>query len=88
MRWLLRARPPLDARLSRAVAATLLAVIGAASSGCVIVPQSRRGALADPTMLPVEDSLEAKARDKLHTTREAASGGNGQPAGDGCACGN
>ncbi|NUP05909.1 MAG: DUF4266 domain-containing protein [Polyangiaceae bacterium] len=36
----------------------------------------------------VDDPLEARARDKVHTTREAASGGNGQPAGGGCACGN
>ena len=57
-------------------------------SGCVVVPQNRRRYLADPTMAPVEDPLEAKARDKLHTTREAASGGNGQPAGGGCSCGN
>ena len=57
-------------------------------AGCVVVPQSRRRYLADPTMAPVEDPLEAKARDKLHTTREAASGGNGQPAGGGCSCGN
>jgi hypothetical protein len=57
-------------------------------TGCVVVPQNRRRYLADPTMAPVEDPLEAKARDKLHTTREAASGGNGQPAGGGCSCGN
>jgi len=81
-------RPSTTARLARLAKLALLLVVGAAASGCVVVPRSRRGALADPTMLPVEDSLEAKARDKLHTTREAASGGNGQPAGGGCACGN
>lgn len=66
----------------------LAALASAATSGCVVVPKNRRRYLADPTMLPAEDSLEAKARDKLHTTREAAAGGNGQPAGGGCACGN
>jgi hypothetical protein len=55
-------------------------------SGCVVVPQNRRQYLADPTMQT--DPLEARARDKLHTSREAASGGNGQPAGGGCGCGN
>jgi len=55
-------------------------------SGCVVVPQNRRRHLADPTMSV--DPLEARARDKLHTTREAASGGNGLPAGGGCSCGN
>ena len=34
-------------------------------SGCVVVPQNRRRYLADPTMAPVEDPLEAKARDTL-----------------------
>ena len=69
------------------VSALLLATVPVAA-GCVVVPQNRRRYLADPTMLPVEDALETKARDKLHTTREAASGGNGQPAGGGCSCGN
>lgn len=55
-------------------------------AGCVVVPQNRRRYLADPTMSP--DPLEEKARDKLHSSREAASGGNGQPAGGGCGCGN
>jgi hypothetical protein len=55
-------------------------------AGCVVVPQNRRRYLADPTM--AVDPLEARARDKLHTTREAASGGNGLPAGGGCSCGN
>lgn len=63
-------------------------LIGSLGVGCVVVPQNRRRYLADPTMLPTDDPLEARARDKLHTTREAASGGNGQPAGGGCACGN
>lgn len=66
----------------------LLLIVLPTGIGCVVVPQNRRRYLADPTMLPVEDPLESKARDKLHTTREAASGGNGQPAGGGCACGN
>lgn len=66
----------------------LTVIVAFTAVGCVIVPQSRRRYLSDPTMQPVDDPLEAKARDKVHTTREAASGGNGQPAGGGCACGN
>lgn len=57
-------------------------VVGA----CVVVPQNRRRHLADPTMQ--EDPVEARARDKLHTSREGASGGDGKPAGGGCACTN
>jgi hypothetical protein len=71
--------------LSRACV-LLLAGSSIALSACVVVPQNRRQYLADPTMQ--SDPLESKARDKLHTTREAASGGNGQPAGGGCGCGN
>ena len=64
-----------------------LAVL-AATAGCAIVPQSRRAYLADPTMQLTEDPLEARAKRKLHTTREGASGGDGEPAGGGCGCGN
>lgn len=63
--------------------AALAFVVSAA--GCAIVPQNRRQHLADPTMQLTEDPLGAKAKHKLHTTREGASGGNGEPAG---ACGN
>ncbi|MFO0613807.1 MAG: DUF4266 domain-containing protein [Polyangiaceae bacterium] len=64
----------------------LSALLAPLLGGCVVVPQNRRQYLADPTMQ--SDPLEARARDKLHTSREAASGGNGQPAGGGCGCGN
>jgi len=66
----------------------ILGLVTASSTlaGCVVVPQNRRQYLADPTMQ--SDPLESRARDKLHTSREAASGGNGQPAGGGCGCGN
>ena len=63
-------------------------LLALALGGCVIVPQNKRRYLADPTMQTVEEPLEARARDKLHTTREAAAGGNGQPAGGGCGCSN
>ena len=74
-------------RLGSCAALLLAFTLSAELTGCVVVPQNRRRYLADPTMLP-DDPLEAKARDKLHTSREAASGGNGQPAGGGCGCGN
>ena len=66
----------------------VLVVVGVCGTGCVVVPQNRRRYLADPTMQPVDDPLEQRARDKLHTAREAAAGGNGQPAGGGCGCSN
>jgi len=55
-------------------------------SGCVVVPQNRRKRLADPMMRFDDDSLEAHKRQKFYTTREAAAGGDGTPAGGGCGC--
>lgn len=66
----------------------VVVLLGSSLSGCVVVPQAQRRYLSDPTMRVVDDPLEARARDKVHTTREGASGGNGKPAGGGCACGN
>lgn len=85
----MRAKPSLLLSAPRGLLRLVtVALFASAVSGCVVVPKNRRQFLADPTMLTAEDPLEAKARDKLHNTREAASGGNGQPAGGGCACGN
>jgi Domain of unknown function (DUF4266) len=56
------------------------------SSGCVIVPQNRRAALADPMMAFTSDSLEAHRKAKLYSSREGAAGGDGTTAGGGCAC--
>ncbi len=56
------------------------------SSGCVIVPQNRRGALADPIMALSPDPLEAHRKAKLYSSREGAAGGDGVSAGGGCAC--
>jgi Domain of unknown function (DUF4266) len=55
-------------------------------SGCAIVPQNRRARLADPLMSFDEDSLDAHRKDKFYSTREAAAGGGGVPAGGGCGC--
>ncbi len=71
-------------RLPWAVA--LAAVI--ATSACAVVPKNRRRYLADPTMQPSESPLEDRARRKLHTAREGAAGGDGEPAGGGCGCSN
>ncbi|HKA88867.1 MAG TPA: DUF4266 domain-containing protein [Haliangiales bacterium] len=65
-----------------------LCVVFTIVAGCAIVPQTHRRWLADPTMQPTESPLEDKARRKLHTTREGAAGGDGEPAGGGCGCGN
>jgi len=64
-----------------------LVLILLASSGCAVVPQNRRAALADPIMSSFdEDSLEAHKKSKFYSTREAAAGGDGEPAGGGCGC--
>jgi hypothetical protein len=73
--------------MRKSVALIVLAsVIG--GSACAIVPKNRRRYLADPTMQASESPLEDRARRKLHTTREGAAGGDGEPAGGGCGCGN
>lgn len=66
----------------------LLVGLLALTAGCALVPQNRRGFLADPTMQLTEDPLEAKAKRKLYMAREGAAGGDGEPAGGGCACSN
>jgi len=76
---------PLSWRCASGLGVVVMLVVMA--TGCVVVPQNRRRYLADPTMQD-EGALEARARAKLHTSREGASGGNGQPAGGGCACSN
>jgi len=71
--------------LRRAVLASVLATL---ISGCAIVPKNRRQALADPTMKADEDVLRDRAHAKIHTAREGAAGGDGEPAGGGCGCAN
>lgn len=71
-----------------ACAAAIAAIAAIAAAGCAIVPKNRRQYLADPTMQPSDDPLRDKAADKMHTAREGAAGGNGEPAGGGCGCSN
>ena len=66
--------------------ALLLAVALGSASGCVVVPQNRRKHLADPMMRFEDDALDAHRRQKFYSTREAAAGGDGAPAGGGCGC--
>ena len=63
-----------------------LLLLVAQASACVVVPQSRRGVLADKIMQLDEDSLETYRKQKLYSTREAAAGGDGASAGGGCGC--
>ena len=63
-----------------------LAVVTALASGCVLVPQNRRAALADPLMQLDPDGTESYRKQKFYSTREAAAGGDGTPAGGGCGC--
>jgi hypothetical protein len=55
-------------------------------SACATVPQNRRSTLADPIMQLEIDSLDAHRKAKFYSTREAAAGGDGVPAGGGCGC--
>lgn len=73
-------------RLRVLAAGLCLAALLLGLEGCVIVPQNRRGRLADPMMSFSGSRMDVYRNDKLHSTREGAAGGNGQPAGGGCAC--
>ena len=55
---------------------TLLVLLALGSSGCVIVPQNRRAALADPMMALSPDALEAHRKQNLYTSREGAAAQN------------
>lgn len=65
----------------------LVAIVLLAAS-CRVVPKNRRQYLADPTMQSTEDTLRDRAHAKVHTAREGAAGGDGEPAGGGCGCSN
>jgi hypothetical protein len=54
---------------------------------CVIVPRDAREHLSDPAMDTSSDALGSRELRKLHWAREGAAGGDGAPAGGGCACG-
>lgn len=64
----------------------LVLALALSATGCVVVPQSRRGRLADPIMQLEDDASESYRRTKLYSTREAAAGGDGAAAGGGCGC--
>jgi Domain of unknown function (DUF4266) len=63
-------------------------VLATTATACAIVPKNRRQHLADPTMQPDEDVLRDRAHAKIHSAREGAAGGDGEPAGGGCGCSN
>jgi hypothetical protein len=71
----------------RAIALWLvLACCASAAAGCATVPQNRRARLSDPMMKVDADTLDAQRKAKFYSTREAAAGGDGAPAGGGCGC--
>jgi hypothetical protein len=72
-------------RAGRFLTAVVLASLTFVSA-CAVVPQNRRKHLADPMMSFEADGLDAHRRQKLYSTREAAAGGDGVPAGGGCGC--
>lgn len=71
-----------------AAAACVLCGLSLVVASCAVVPKNRRQHLADPTMAASPDPLEDRAERKMHMSREGANGGDGQPAGGGCACTN
>jgi hypothetical protein len=73
-------------KLRAFVAVVVVVAAALATGGCVVVPQNRRKHLADPMMRFQTDALDAHAHQKLYGSREAAAGGDGSPAGGGCAC--
>ncbi|MEZ4340043.1 MAG: DUF4266 domain-containing protein [Sandaracinaceae bacterium] len=75
-------------RLTTLVFALALGAAALGVGGCAIVPRYQREALAHPAMDATGTLLEDRSLNKLHTARELASGGNGRPAGGGCACSN
>lgn len=56
------------------------------TTSCAVVPQNRRGKMADPMMQIADDPLEIYRKQKFYTTREGAAGGDGAAAGGGCGC--
>jgi uncharacterized protein DUF4266 len=64
----------------------LLLLAALLAGGCAVVPQNRRGRLADVIMRFDEDRLEAHKKSKFYSTRTGAAGGDGTSAGGGCGC--
>jgi hypothetical protein len=64
----------------------LVLIATCTSAACALVPQNRRGKLADPMMRVGDESLEAFRKQKLYSSRESAAGGDGAVAGGGCGC--
>jgi len=85
---MLRAMSQRSRRLIAAVALAAISLALVSLAGCAIVPKNRRQHLADPTMQPDADALRERAHAKVHAAREGAAGGDGEPAGGGCGCGN
>ncbi|MFO1368451.1 MAG: DUF4266 domain-containing protein [Marinagarivorans sp.] len=62
-----------------------LALITLAASGCTAVEPWQRGRLAKPQMAADIHSLQDSARAHVHSSREAAAGGD-VSSGGGCGC--
>lgn len=59
--------------------------MGLSSAACATVRPEQRAVLADPTMVPQSEALEAEARDHVFDNREGSFGG-GSVQGGGCGC--
>ena len=79
--------PPSVVLLRVVLALLLSSPVLLATNGCVIVPRYAREHVTDPAMDPSSDALGSRELRKLHWAREGAGGGDGAPAGGGCACG-
>lgn len=71
------------------MARTLLVIVALLLiGGCAVVPAYRRSAIVDAAMDPNADAQRQRAIGKMRLAREGAAGGDGLPAGGGCACSN
>ncbi len=70
----------------RGTSALLLAALSLSLGACAVVPQNRRAHFAEPMLDRPDEPLDRHRQRKLYTTREAAAGGDGKPAGGGCSC--
>jgi hypothetical protein len=72
-------------RLRGGAFAVLVLFLGLGLAGCAGVRPEQRAILADPTMVPASEPLEAESREHVFDNREGAFGG-GSVQGGGCGC--
>jgi hypothetical protein len=69
----------------RAILLVVSTAVALAASGCVVVHAHQREDLAKRSMTSDTDTGETRFDEHVHSSREGATGGTGQPGG-GCGC--